>query len=773
MPYLVTNSSYFEPFSYEELVAPIQQMSDAHNAAADAYAQLDMETQALNRYIGEDDVRSRELYDNYMSKLQKLQDNLWNNGYNASTRRDLASARASYASDITRLSKAIETRQAKSQEYWKYKHEHPEMIMGADPGRDSLDDYLLDDQHGNSWYQYSGEDFKKQVSEDAKNRINEILNLGDSYWAGKDPYLKGYLLQMQSGGYSSEDVDDALAGVAAVLAGGDPETVFEEASPGAAILGKVLYDNLLSTGALDAGIDSSELARMLRYGKSGLSSSIKGTNLNSLTDLEWASQNKASGTAKKEEDKTPYEMNEVIKERGSSRAAAKITSRIGKSPIGAYDNNGSPQSHTINVPAGYGENNEGVRSFDNWVDATKFVYHDDYRDDWLAKSGLDVAYDPTGVGPNTQTSTVGGREYRVVKMTEKERERLLSLGERGPEKLTLPDGADCLVQFRDNSGEWKTADGITLQHNIARQNHLARQKAIEQENAKNGTKLSDIALSPEDEAKLRKKYNIPRDASFSDIATILYLDSGMLKATDATLADKTTSDYLEQMANSIIDTYLEGGQSGKNSRLAFHRVYEDGTVDKEGVKGGIDTVFAGTGKNSGRDAKNLRRIELAPELLEKGQVLITTETGQYAIDAEYLGSNVWQALNSNVPGTQISLQRAITELMTPLQNPRMVLSKTESKDKFYAQDWQGMMASIFSPSTLSAYGLLDENGDVLDPKRVLRNENTRNNLRKLVTGFIAMKLGYLRDEDALRHYERTSNTGNRTFLSYSTETETE
>ena len=107
--YLVTSGSSFEPFTYYQLVKPIAQMAEAHRSAQDAYDTITTESEALRRYIEQEpnDSAARSMYNNYMNRLNSLQQNLWDNGYTAQTRRDLSAARAGYASDITRLGTAV------------------------------------------------------------------------------------------------------------------------------------------------------------------------------------------------------------------------------------------------------------------------------------------------------------------------------------------------------------------------------------------------------------------------------------------------------------------------------------------------------------------------------------------------------------------------------------------------------------------------------------------------------------------------------------------
>ena len=175
--YLVTSGSYYDPFTYDELAKPIAQTVEAHNAAQDVYDQLGMETSALERYITDNpgDQEAKRMYDSYMSRLSSLQDNLWRNGYNASTRRDLSAARTGYASNITRLQSAIQARQDRSKEYWDAKHKNPNLVTSGDPGLYGLDDYLHNENQGMDWFSYDSAQFEKEVYEEINARAKTML----------------------------------------------------------------------------------------------------------------------------------------------------------------------------------------------------------------------------------------------------------------------------------------------------------------------------------------------------------------------------------------------------------------------------------------------------------------------------------------------------------------------------------------------------------------------------------------------------------------------
>lgn len=281
--FLVTNGSNFQPLTYDEITRPLYEMAEAHRASQDAYDALSMQTESLRNYITDNpgDTKARTMYDNYVNRLQSLQDELWSTGYNTSTRRNLQLARNGFMSDINRIGKAIENRQARSAEYNKFKHEHPDMVMGEDPGLSGLDNYLDNDLYGTNWYQYSGLQFTQEVAADAGARIKEIFN---DPQISKDPRLTGYIAVKKEQGATSEDVAKANAVVMSYLSGNADAFKNLELVP--SVLAEVLMRHLGSTGA-SGNVSKDEFSRLVKYGMSGLSAAIGSGDTNYMQDLEW------------------------------------------------------------------------------------------------------------------------------------------------------------------------------------------------------------------------------------------------------------------------------------------------------------------------------------------------------------------------------------------------------------------------------------------------------------------------------------------------------
>lgn len=297
--YLVTSSSHFEPLTYDELVKPLAQMTEAHNNAQAAYDQISLETNALENYISKnpEDAQARALYDNYKNKLLNLQQNLWNNGYTTQTASDLSAARAGYASDVLRLQKAVQARQERSNAYWTMRHNNPDMVAGEDPGLSGLDNYLANDRYGLDYYNYSGKQFTAEVAADAQARAKEYKRSA----LASDPKISGYISRIETTGYTSDEVSKAGKAVEDILFGGaNAQEKLAGMEFPERILAEVLLSHMESSGAERFGTDDNgnrtgnisaeEYRRLFNYGKEGLSHAIGSSEIKDFQDVDLAYQ---------------------------------------------------------------------------------------------------------------------------------------------------------------------------------------------------------------------------------------------------------------------------------------------------------------------------------------------------------------------------------------------------------------------------------------------------------------------------------------------------
>lgn len=271
--YIVTSGSYFQPFTYDELVKPLQQMTDTWNQTQDAYDVMNLESSMLDQFINnEDDPLARQKYESYMKNLKTLQDDLWANGINARTRKYLSDARIGYARDIKGLQTAIQNRNERSKAYWDAYHNNPDTIMGMDPGKASLDRYLENSNYGTDWFSYSGKQFMQEIAAEVQARAKEYQ---------KTSYAKevpGYITRIIDGNISNDDINTALSAVR----NGTVDSL--EGAP--KLLADVLVSKINATGAQKGvNITPEQYDRFIDYAGTGMASTIKEPERKDLEDV--------------------------------------------------------------------------------------------------------------------------------------------------------------------------------------------------------------------------------------------------------------------------------------------------------------------------------------------------------------------------------------------------------------------------------------------------------------------------------------------------------
>ena len=83
---LVVNSK-FRPFSYQEMLAPTLQATQAHQALEDAYSELEMKANTLETVLNKErDPELYQQYREYIDALGSVSDELARNGLTPTSR---------------------------------------------------------------------------------------------------------------------------------------------------------------------------------------------------------------------------------------------------------------------------------------------------------------------------------------------------------------------------------------------------------------------------------------------------------------------------------------------------------------------------------------------------------------------------------------------------------------------------------------------------------------------------------------------------------------
>lgn len=779
--FIITSGSHFRPFTYDELVKPLQQMTDAQNATQDAYDQLSAETAALRHYISNDeekDVRARRLYDDYVGKLNELQENLWNNGYSASARRDLSVAREGYFGDITRLSKAVQTRLERSKEYWDTKHNHPDRIMGIDPGTADLDKYLDDVNYGQNYFTYSGESFMSEVAADAKARADELLkDATKSIDVERNPELVGYLLTIKRNGFTSKEVQDASELARAALATGNRSAITDATPEG--ILANVLLSHLDSTGA-QSGVNVSpeEFNRLFEYGRAGLSQAIGKTDINTLTDKQWDYQKqlslayaKSAGTTTKKDktDKTGkgVTMNTLI-ERMESPGYGEFAGRSGRQ-YRQYES--GPKQITF-------ADGSIHDSYSPWETA-EYVYNPEIRKRMRAYfGGLDVALDPSNwLGSNSdkhrQHGTVRYQDGSAVKvyankMTDEQAKQL---------GIDIKDGV--VLTYMGNDGKVHVEENATRDYNKGLQQYRDHVAAMKQLNPD----IDKITITPKQEKKYREEYNIGTDIDSSDVYNIVSTKENIGTYTSATIANPgRLKDLKSELRETLIASNKHartnaGGSLTKTSRFSFYKVGKNGTLSSTGEED-YSKLFM-----NGKTDAQIQDISIRPSDVAAGAgrgrpvIRFTTEASPdvWAADAEMFGSLLYNTLKAPrraYPAGIFGAGRGTNEgnsmcdavdfMLMPLLNPESVLRMSDAESK----RWSNIMYKVLNDADKEIYSRSDINGPVIeteddfllpDAKQIVYTRSLQNQLYDAVRAYIDNEIDKVRGRMIGEHLKEASN----------------
>lgn len=193
--YLVTSGSKFEPMSYDDLVKPLMQATEAHKETQAAYDELAANAESIGQMIGTGpgSDNARAMYENYMTSLNSYVDDLYKNGYDISAMRGLSSMRAQYGKNITGIANALERRRKVSEALWEMGQKDRSLLTEFDPSAMGLDNWLSNPEYTGPKTQ-SGIYLQQLTEESAKNFKNMIDRqikegkLGNGQYWGFDIY---------------------------------------------------------------------------------------------------------------------------------------------------------------------------------------------------------------------------------------------------------------------------------------------------------------------------------------------------------------------------------------------------------------------------------------------------------------------------------------------------------------------------------------------------------------------------------------------------------
>ena len=207
--FIATSSSYFEPFSYDELVKPVAHMQEAHNAAQENADTLAMQAGAIGSMLDDSSPRAKKLYDDYMTSLNNFVDDLMQNGYNANTRRGLSKLRTTYGTDITKINAAITKKAEAVKQYDEDVKKDKTLMTSKDPRSLSLDEWL-DNPYAGNYDSYSGNLLTTKASMIGENMRRDLIEHADEW---KSILGGQYFERNTFTGFHADEINAAIEGL--------------------------------------------------------------------------------------------------------------------------------------------------------------------------------------------------------------------------------------------------------------------------------------------------------------------------------------------------------------------------------------------------------------------------------------------------------------------------------------------------------------------------------------------------------------------------------
>lgn len=225
---LIINSS-FKPFSYAEMLAPVQAATQAHQELESAYSELETKANIWDKMASEtSDPKAHSIYKKYADDLSEQAGELAKNGLSLSSRQALLNMKNRYTKEITPIEEAFNRRKEDIKAQKEMMQKDPYHMYDRMASTISLDEYMdnpnLDVLSANQ----SKLLLKEQVSKAAHNLKTALTSVSGLRRLG----LPFQYQQLITRGYTPEQIMQTMMQ--------DPQA--------APILGKIVEDVMASSG---------------------------------------------------------------------------------------------------------------------------------------------------------------------------------------------------------------------------------------------------------------------------------------------------------------------------------------------------------------------------------------------------------------------------------------------------------------------------------------------------------------------------------------------
>lgn len=173
--YSLSVNSTFQPFSYQELAAPLDRQELYHEKLAEEYDKLSTQADVLEAMGQNDRDKSSGAYSRYKAysdKLRKEADDLYKFGLNTESRQRLSDLRRMYNTEIVPIQNAWSKREKEADDQMKAQLQNPSLMFTRDARNTTLDDYLRNPTGG--YGVINGANITAQMAGMAKNLAKQV-----------------------------------------------------------------------------------------------------------------------------------------------------------------------------------------------------------------------------------------------------------------------------------------------------------------------------------------------------------------------------------------------------------------------------------------------------------------------------------------------------------------------------------------------------------------------------------------------------------------------
>ena len=189
--YSLVSNAVFQPFTYQELVAPLDRQDAYFEKLNEEYDKLSSQADILEAMGANDRDKNSGTYSRYKAysdQLRKEADNLYRFGLNSESRQRLSDLRRMYNTEIVPIQNAWNKREEESKMQMQAYLQNPSLMFTRDASTSSLDDYIKNPTGG--FGVINGANITKQMSDMAGKLAKQVRS---GYKEGIDDYTYNYI----------------------------------------------------------------------------------------------------------------------------------------------------------------------------------------------------------------------------------------------------------------------------------------------------------------------------------------------------------------------------------------------------------------------------------------------------------------------------------------------------------------------------------------------------------------------------------------------------